>query len=254
MASGAEATLYVIRGSHACRTGMLLLEHKGISYRTVTLPAGTHSLAVRLLGFPGSGAEREIDGATPALLASLNRLGTVPALRLDGRRVQTSRGIARFLERHRPDPPLFPADPARRQAAEEAERWGDESLQMLSRRLILATSARSPSALAGRGSDGRLGPLLSRSDAYRRISAQVGARVIFRAEPDRERELLAQVPQALDRVDEWIAAGVLDGEELGAADYAIAPSLALMEYREDVREQLNARPAVALLERVLPRG
>ena len=27
-----EAKLYVILGSHACRTGMLLLEHKGIEY------------------------------------------------------------------------------------------------------------------------------------------------------------------------------------------------------------------------------
>jgi hypothetical protein len=33
----AQATLYVIPGSHACRAGMLMLEHKGIAYRTVEL-------------------------------------------------------------------------------------------------------------------------------------------------------------------------------------------------------------------------
>jgi hypothetical protein len=34
--------LYVILGSHACRTGMLKLEHKGIDYERVELPAGLH--------------------------------------------------------------------------------------------------------------------------------------------------------------------------------------------------------------------
>ncbi|HVS27937.1 MAG TPA: glutathione S-transferase N-terminal domain-containing protein, partial [Solirubrobacteraceae bacterium] len=131
--------LYVILGSHACRTGMLMLEHKGIGYRRVNLPTGLHSFGVRLLGFPGNPAPfRRVDGRLPRSLALADRMGTVPALRIDGERVQTNREIARFLERLQPDPPLFPADPERRREVEEAERWGDDVFQMTARRIALA--------------------------------------------------------------------------------------------------------------------
>ena len=56
----------------------------------------------------------------------------------------------------------------------------------------------------------------------------------------------------LDRVDELIADGVLNGEHLNCADFQIATSLALVDYRLDVREQLRPRPAARLMERVLP--
>ena len=56
----------------------------------------------------------------------------------------------------------------------------------------------------------------------------------------------------LDRVDGWIGAGVLNGEDLNAADFIIAPSLALLSYRRDLRAQVEARPAAELVERVLP--
>jgi hypothetical protein len=49
-----EAKLYVILGSRACRTGMLLLEHKGIDYERVELPTGLHPFALRLRGFEGN--------------------------------------------------------------------------------------------------------------------------------------------------------------------------------------------------------
>ena len=47
------ATLYAIPGSHAVRTGELMLEHKGIPFRRVNFPAGPHRLLVRLRGFRG---------------------------------------------------------------------------------------------------------------------------------------------------------------------------------------------------------
>ena len=46
--------------------------------------------------------------------------------------------------------------------------------------------------------------------------------------------------------------GVLNGTSLNAADFMIAPSLALIAYRLDLRAEIEARPAGALLERVLP--
>jgi hypothetical protein len=56
----------------------------------------------------------------------------------------------------------------------------------------------------------------------------------------------------LDRIDEWIEAGVLNGPELNAADFMIAPSLALLCYRRDLRPDIERRLAIQLVERLLP--
>ncbi len=99
-----EVTLYSVGPSHPGRTARLMLDHKGIEHRLVNLPPGSQPIALRALGFRGA---------------------RVPALKIDGRRVQGSRRISRFLDELRPEPPLFPADPQRRAAVEEAERWGE---------------------------------------------------------------------------------------------------------------------------------
>jgi len=247
-----EAKLYVILGSHSCRTGMLMLEHKGISYRRVELPTGAHPLALRLLGFKRNGAPRRSVGDGPSrLLGTLDHLGTVPALQMQGERVSTNRAIARFLERHNPDPPLFPDDPLQRSAVEEAEQWGDGPFQMAARRLVLAATPRGRDGLVDRGDDGRLGPLLFRRAVTRLLTAYVFGRFVFSANPASERELLLGLGGMLDRIDAWIDAGALNGERLYAADFMIAPSLALLCYRPDVRAEIERRPALALVDRVL---
>jgi glutathione S-transferase len=248
----ADPTLYVIPGSHACRTGMLMLEHKGIAYRRVDLLTGLHPLSVRMRGFSGNRAPiRNVDGHAHASLAMLDRAGTVPALRFAGQRIQTNREIARFLDRVQPEPALFPADSERRRAVEEAERWGDEVLQMTARRLGLAAAAQDLDTLHRRGNDGRLGPLLAPGEPMRAFAARTAA-FPFRANRGSERGLLSALPEMLDRIDAWVGAGVLDGEALNAADFVIAPSLALLTYRHDLRPQIEARPAGALVDRVLP--
>lgn len=248
----ADVTLYVFPGSHACRTGMLLLEHKRIPYRRVEVTPGLHPIAVRLRGFPGNPAPiRSVDGRTHRSLALLDRLGTVPALRFGAERIQTNRKISRFLERERPEPPLFPHDAAHRAAVEEAERWGDEVLQMAARRIVLAVAMRGLDGLSGRGAHGRLGPLMSENEMVRMLVSR-GARVTFRATPASEQQLLEDLPAMLDTVDRWIEAGLLGGEQLNAADLMIAPSLALLTYRRELRPELEGRPAGALLDRLLP--
>ena len=248
-----DVILYVILGSHACRAGSLMLEHKGIAYRRVVLPTGAHPMLVRVLGFPGHRKPiRSVDGATHRSLALLDRLGTVPALRYGSERVQTNLALAEHLERVQPDPPLFPADPELRSAVEEAQAWGDEAFQMAARRIVLAGSRHGIDALRDRANDGRLGPLLAKSERSRAINNEIAARMIFRANAQSEAELLAELPGMLERIDGWIAAGVLDGPELNVADLMIAPSLALIAYRLDLREQIEARRAWAWLERVLP--
>lgn len=250
---GEPATLYVIAGSHACRTAMLTLEYKGVAYRTVELPTGLHASAVRALGFPGHPTPiRAVDGRAHRALSRLDRLGTVPALRLRGQRIQTNRAITAFLEKLVPAPPLYPPDdPVRRAAVFEAEMLGDEPLQMAARRYVLSAAAGGLGGLHRRGGDGRLGPLLARNAPLRRIVSETAARVTFRA-TGRDTELLAELRALFERIDHWVADGVLAGEPLNAGDLAIAPSLALLDYRLDLREELRARPCFALVERLLP--
>jgi glutathione S-transferase len=247
------AKLYVILGSHACRAAILMLEHKGARYEVVELPTGLHPFALRLHGFSGNRAPfRELGDKHNPMLGIADRAGTVPALVMDGRRVKTNREIARFLEEVRPEPPLFPADPERRRAVEEAERWGDEIFQMMARRLALAAARHGPDAMVDRADDGRLGPLLWRNQRMRLVGTRVLAMFIFGVDRGAEAKLRAELPGALDRIDGWIDSGVLGGDELNAADFMIAPSLALLSYARDLRPELERRPLIGLVDRVLP--
>src|SRR5919109_5240556 len=153
-------TLYVIPGSHACRSGMLMLEHKQIPYRRVDIVTLLHPLVARLHGFSAGGQTRSAGGRRPFGLRMGDRLGTVPGLAANGDRVSTNHGIARFLDERHPDPPLFPSDPEQRAAVEEAERWANQTLQMAARRILGAAVVRDPAWLARESADGRLGYLL----------------------------------------------------------------------------------------------
>ena len=241
MSRAESATLYVFPGSHPCKSAMLMLDRKGIPYRRVNLVPGLHPLSVRIRGFPGNRAPiRRIDGGTHRSLGLMDRIGTVPALRFGGEKIQTNHEIARFLERTQPEPPLFPPDAARRRAVEEAELWGDEVLQMAARRIVLAAGRRGVEELRDRGSRGRLGPLMSEHETVRVAAARVSAQV-FKATDLSGRRLVSALPAMLDSVDRWIAEGVLDAGELNAADLMIAPSLALLAYRPDLRPERGAR-------------
>ena len=225
-----EAKLYVILGSHACRTGMLMLEHKGIPYTTKTLPTGGQR-TLRIRGWPQ---------------------GTVPALVINGERVQTNPAIARKLDEIQPDPPLFPSDPELRAQVEQAELWSDDPFQMCCRRLGLAGSLDGPDGMVNNGRDGRLGMLLYKHDRSRYIGTRMVGRFIFDVNPKTAKQLLADLPSQLDQIDAWIEAGVLNGEQLNAADYAIGANLALLTYRKDLVDEIERRPLGRLVDRILP--
>lgn len=232
---------------------MLALDHKGLPYETVVLATGLHPFLIRLLGFPGNASPiRSVDGHTGPALALMDRMGTVPALRHADQRAQTNLAIIDFLEELRPEPPLFPTDAAHRAAVEEALRWGDGPLQMAARRTVMAAAGTSLAALHERGARGRLGPLLAGNGPGRVLLNGFAARTTFAAGTGHSEALVGELGGLLDRVDGWIADGTLNGGQLNAADLMIAPSLALLDYRLDLREQLRARPAYALLERLLP--
>ncbi len=176
----------------------------------------------------------------------------MPALAADGERISTNHGIARFLEDRHPEPRLFPADPPERAAVERAERWANETLQMAARRITLAWAMRHPSAIADATADGRMGCLLYQSAPARRIVIPMLGRLVFATDAGADRELLTELEAMLDRIDAWIADEVVGGAQLNVADFMIAPSLALILYRPDVQPLFEGRPALALVDRLLP--
>jgi glutathione S-transferase len=245
-------TLYVIPGSHACRSAMLMLDHKHAPYRRADIVTLLHPLVVRLHGFDAGGQTRTAGGKRTLALRLGDRVGTVPALAANGHRISTNHGIARFLEERHPQPPLFPADPEQRAAVEEAERWANETLQMAARRIPGAAAVRDPATFSRSSGDGRLGYLLYKRALTRRVIVPRIIHEIFAAGPAADRELLAELPPMLDRIDAWIADGILGGAQLNAADFMVAPSLALILYRPDVMPMFEGRPALELVDRLLP--
>ena len=244
--------LYVIPGSHACRSAMLMLEHKQVPYRRIELVSLLHPILARLHGFDAGGQRRSVGGRRPVALRIADRLGTVPGLACDGQRVSTNHQIARFLDERHPKPPLFPADPERRAAVEEAERWANDTLQMDARRILTGAVRRDPAAANRLGADGRLGPLIYKSVLARRILIPTLVCSAFAPSPGTERKLLAELATTLDRIDGWIADDVLGGAQLNTADFMVAPSLALILYRTDVMPLFEGRPALDLVDRLLP--
>ena len=245
-------TLYVIPGSHACRAAILMLEHKRVAYRRVDIVTLLHPLAVRLHGFDAGGQTRSAGGHRTFGLRLGDRLGTVPALAANGDRISTNHGIARFLDERYPEPPLFPADPDRRAAVEAAEGWANETLQMAARRIVGVAALRDPVAFSHSTGDGRLGYLLYRRALTRRLVAPRILRGVFATSARADADLLRELAAMLDRIDAWIADGVLGGAQLSAADFMIAPSLALILYRPDVQPLFEGRPALELVDRLLP--
>jgi glutathione S-transferase len=219
------ATLYGIPGSHAVRTGELMLEHKGIEFRRVNFLPGPHRVQVRVMGFRGD---------------------RVPAVKFeDGRRAQGTRELPRVLDELVPEPRLVPDDPR----ALEAERWADDVLQQWARRMVAAAGARDPDTLSGRGAGGRLGVLLTRHELPRRTVARA-VLFVFRAGKQQLREDRDRTGEILDQVDAWIDEGVLNGEQLRSPDFAVASSLALVEYIVALQPELRRRPLNQLIERV----
>src|SRR4051794_15364381 len=106
--------LYVIPGSHACRSAMLMLEHKGVAYERHEVTTLLHPVLARLHGFDAGGQIRTAGGKRTLGLRLGDALATVPGLACGDERVSTNHAIARFLDVRHPDPSLLPADPQRR--------------------------------------------------------------------------------------------------------------------------------------------
>jgi glutathione S-transferase len=224
------ARLYVIPASHPAITAQLMLERKGVAYKRTDLLPVISKGALRAAGFPGT---------------------TVPALKIDGSKVQGSRQIARELERLRPEPALFPTDPEQRAAVAEAERFGDEELQHPIRQILWWALKTDKAPLRSYSEGAKIG--LPIGLAMKTSAPIVALSAHFNeASDENARAGLAALPALLDKVDQFIAAGVLNGEQLNAADFQIAPSVGLAMTLDDLRPAIEERPAGALAKRVVP--
>ncbi len=215
--------------SHPARAARLMLEHKGIDYDLTNVPPGMQALQIRLAGFEG---------------------GTVPALRIDGRRALGTLAISRLLDEVRPEPPLFPADPARRRAVEEAEAWGERVLQPVPRRLLRWAVRRDHGARVRFGR--KLGTPLAQVAAVAILPvAAFYARREEAGSTDRIRRDWDELPGHLDHIDELIAAGTIGGEERNAADFQIGTTLRVMLAFADFEPLIAGRPAEGLARGIL---
>lgn len=225
-----ETKLYVVPGSHPSMTGRLMLEHKRLKYRRIDLLPGIHKPLLRTLGFTKT---------------------TVPALRIQGRKIQTTTVISRALEQLRPEPPLFPDEQAHRTAVEDAERWGEAILQPLPRRLSWWALAADRNALRSFGEGAHLGIPLELAIG---LAAPIIAieRRLNHAYDHTVRGDMNALPAMLDQIDQRIATGTLGGEHANAADYQIATSVRLLMCFDDLREAIAHRPAGQHAQQIVP--
>ena len=222
--------LYVIPGSHPARAAELMLRHKGIEYKRTDLPPVLSRFVVhRLLRFPGD---------------------RVPALKVDGRKVQGSQAVSRELDALHPEPPLFPADPAQRARVEEAERWGDD-FQEIPRKISWWALKRRKADQASFLEGYRLGLptrlLVATSPPLIRMAIRLND-----SSDEVVRDQIAAIPAALGKVDGLIAEGVIGGAEPNAADFQLATTLRLLMAFADIEPAIEGRPAGELARRVAP--
>jgi glutathione S-transferase len=229
-----------------------MLDHKGLAYRRVDVVTLTHPVVARLHGFDAGGQTRSAGGRRTLGIRLGDRLATVPGLANGKERISTNHAIARYLDARHPDPPLLPADPRQRSSVEQAERWANDTLQMDARRILGGAMLHDSGPFCRSLGEGRMGHLLYRSPLIRRLMLPVIIRTAFAVNEETERELLHALPATLDRVDRWIADGVIGQEQLNVADFMIVPSLALILYRPDTRPLFDGRPALELVDRLLP--
>lgn len=226
-------TLYWQSVSHPSQAAKKMLDFKGVEHRLVNVLPLNQRVHLRLAGFRG---------------------GTVPAVRFDdGSRVQGSRQIARALEQRQPEPPLFPADQERRARVEEAERWGEEHVQPVPRRLARfgARSSLGVRRWAAAATPipgvGLLvytsGPLIRHYGRTREPDGRLADEAGVRAD-------LQALPRVLEHIDGLIADGTLTLEPPNAAAFQILSSVRFLLAMDDLRQLVQAHACAEPAQRL----
>lgn len=221
--------LYGFVLSHPVTTARLALDRKGIEFEQVNLTVGLHAAQLRALGFSR---------------------GTVPAIKLDREKIQGTREIMRALEEAQPEPRLFPSDPSLRIAVEDAERWGEDTLQSIPRRLfryIASTDASIREGVAER--EGLPAPKLAAkatAPLSKRMAAKAGA------DAAQVRADMSALPGLIRRVEQMLKDGVIGGEEPNAADFQIAPTIRVLMNLGDTAPIISGSPVEPWAKSLVP--
>jgi glutathione S-transferase len=227
--------LYWMSISHPSQVARRMLELKGVEYELVDVVPLNQRIHMRLAGFPA---------------------GTVPGIKLDGRRIQGSRRIARALDKRWPEPPLFPADPTLRARVEEAERWGEEQLQPIPRRLFRYGVARSPK-LREEVVRAQRRPIPAMRALAIRPALEWYVRTVEadgrRATEAGVRADLAALPALLDHADRLLGNGTLTVEPPNAATLQVMASVNVLGRFADLAELVASRACAEPARDLFPR-
>ncbi len=222
--------LYVVHGSHPCATVERALTLKGIPYKTVELLPPSHAPVMKMLFGPR----------------------TVPGIKFeDGTKISGSRAILQELERRAPEPSLYPSDADARRTVEEAERWGDDVLQSLTRRVLWPALQRSPKSIPSFTAGSKIPAPAPMLVAMAPVLTRVERRMNAATEEAARADVLA-LPAHLDKVDAWLADGTLGAEPPNAADLQIAASLRLIMTLDDLAPVFEGRPCRDLALKLFP--
>jgi glutathione S-transferase len=233
---GVTVVLWHIELSHYNEKVRWALDYKGIPHqRRVPMP-GLHGARAMMLT---RGAQRRL-----------------PVLNLEGRRIGDSTAIIAALEDYRPEPPLYPEDPADRARALELEEYFDEQLAPAVRRFVWHHTLPDTDAVAA--------SLFTKPSQTRerllRATAPLASRLV-RADYSVNDETAAQaqgeIVAAMDRLEAELGpSGYLVGERFSVADLSAAslftPLLApperpyvpatVVPVVGQLRDELGARP------------
>ncbi len=229
--SESTAHLYGMKHSHPVLAARMALELTGIPFQAHDLLPGLHGLIVRAKGFPA---------------------WTVPALALDGRKVQGTLAIARELDRLAPHAGLFPDDRKLRQDVEQAERFGHDELQPIARRVFRWAGANDNAIRVWMAGEviGAPAPTLT-GYAFKPVMVFFG-RVVSKASDAQVREDLARLPGLLDHADALVERHTIGGEAPNAADLQILSSIRLLIAHRDLRPAIEPRPSGDAALRLIP--
>jgi glutathione S-transferase len=205
-----ELVLHVLPPSHPCMTATAALRLKGLEYERVEFAPGPHVEQMRAI----YGEERH----------------TVPGMLVDGEPVHGSRAILARLEELVPEPVLYPSD-----AVREAERWGEQELQDLGRRLPWGALHFRPEAV---GTFAGAGPLDGAGTDFA-IRLVRGTWKYHGISAARLQEDLAGLPEKLAHIEALAADGVIGGAQPNAADLQIGATLRVLLTLGDLRPLLT---------------
>jgi glutathione S-transferase len=216
-------TLHAVPPSHPCMTVAAALELKGLEFERIDLAPGEH-------------AEK-----MPAIYGEGN--STVPGLLVDGEPVHGSRTILARLETLEPEPTLYPSDEVR-----EAERWGDEELQDLGRRLPWGALHFRPEAMGTFAGAAPLdGPGTDYAIKFVRASWRYHGITAARLQDD-----LAGLAAKIAHIEQLAQDGVIDGEQANAADLQIGATIRVLLPIADLRPPLAGSAAERIALRFFP--